>query len=101
MIGQETAVNNESTKRQRRWNTEGLKVIEPQSVNISPSTTTPKGVFQPIGKRSFSRSDSMASVEAPKERVGEFSCFFLFKLLNYPAHATRMQFSIHLNWKDS
>ncbi|KAM7529242.1 hypothetical protein LguiB_032652 [Lonicera macranthoides] len=67
--GQETAVNNESTKRQRRWNTEGLKVIEPQSINISPSTTTPKDAFQPIGKRSFSRSDSMASVEAPKERV--------------------------------
>jgi apoptotic chromatin condensation inducer in the nucleus len=31
----------------------------------------PKDVFQPALKRSFGRSDSMASVDSPKERIGE------------------------------
>jgi apoptotic chromatin condensation inducer in the nucleus len=31
----------------------------------------PKDVFQPALKRSFGRSDSMASVDSPKERIGQ------------------------------
>lgn len=59
--------NNEPLKRQRRWNTENLKVPEPQS-NLTP-TPTPKDTFQsPVSKR-FTRVDSTASDDAPKERV--------------------------------
>ncbi|XP_074332842.1 uncharacterized protein LOC141670755 isoform X2 [Apium graveolens] len=58
----------ETTKRQRRWNDEGLKVLEPNDDNLSPSTT-PRDTIQLNSKRTFSRSDSMASVETPKERV--------------------------------
>lgn len=62
--------NNEPLKRQRRWNTESLKVPEAQS-NLTP-TSTPKDTFQsPVSKR-FTRVDSTASDGAPKERVGEF-----------------------------
>ncbi|KAM0936877.1 putative transcription regulator SAP family [Dioscorea sansibarensis] len=55
-------------KRQRRWNSEHVKVADLQPSNISPSTT-PKDVFQPSTKRSFNRSDSSVSGEAPKERI--------------------------------
>ncbi|KAK1371718.1 Apoptotic chromatin condensation inducer in the nucleus [Heracleum sosnowskyi] len=65
---QATVGNSETTKRQRRWNNEGPKVLEPNNDNISPSIT-PRGTFQSNAKRTFSRSDSMASVETPKERV--------------------------------
>lgn len=63
-----TVGNSEATKRQCRWNNEGLKVLEPNDDNLSPSIT-PRGTFQSNAKRTFSRSDSMASVETPKERV--------------------------------
>ncbi|PSS21521.1 Apoptotic chromatin condensation inducer in the nucleus like [Actinidia chinensis var. chinensis] len=60
--------NNETSKRQRRWNSENLKVPEPQS-NIA-SSTTPKDMFpSTTSKRNFSRSNSAASEDAPKERV--------------------------------
>ncbi|GFY94151.1 SAP domain-containing protein [Actinidia rufa] len=60
--------NNETSKRQRRWNSENLKVPEPQS-NIA-SSTTPKDMFpSTTSKRNFSRSNSAASDDAPKERV--------------------------------
>lgn len=63
--------NNEPIKRQRRWNSEGLKVPEPQSANSTP-TTTPKDTFQSAAmKRNLSRSDSTNSEDTPKERVGE------------------------------
>ncbi|WOG93710.1 hypothetical protein DCAR_0312997 [Daucus carota subsp. sativus] len=65
---QETVGNFDTTKRQRRWNSEGLKAVEPISDNVSPSIT-PKGTFQSNAKRNFSRSDSMSSVETPKERT--------------------------------
>lgn len=68
--GQETAVNSETIKRQRRWNYDGLKVAETVSATISPSTT-PRDAFQPVAKRAFSRSDPVASDETPKERVGK------------------------------
>ncbi|XP_057500976.1 formin-like protein 5 [Actinidia eriantha] len=60
--------NNETSKRQRRWNSENLKVPEPQS-NIA-SSTTPKDMLPSTTlKRNFSRSNSAASEDAPKERV--------------------------------
>lgn len=75
--------NNEPQKRQRRWNTEGLKVPEPQSSNLTP--VTPKDNFlSGAPKRNFSRSDSTVSEDAKKERVGELS-FFLMLDLRYSA----------------
>lgn len=66
---QPTVGNNDVAKRQRRWNSEGLKVPEQQSGDVV--SATPKSAFQPALKRSFSRSDSAASEEVPKERVGQ------------------------------
>ncbi|KAK6922962.1 Acin1, RNSP1-SAP18 binding (RSB) motif [Dillenia turbinata] len=61
--------NNEHLKRQRRWNTDSLKLPEPQASNVANSTT-PKGSFHsPPVKRNFSRSDSTLSDDTPKERV--------------------------------
>ncbi|KAF1892522.1 hypothetical protein Lal_00010988 [Lupinus albus] len=57
----------EPAKRQRRWNTEVVKGPEPQ-ITTPRSATTPKG--EPVAlKRNFSRSDSFASDDVPKERV--------------------------------
>ncbi|CAI9763457.1 unnamed protein product [Fraxinus pennsylvanica] len=67
-IDQGAVGNNDVVKRQRRWNSEALKVPEPQSGNIVGSIT-PKDPFKPAFKRSFSRSDSTVSEETPKERV--------------------------------
>ncbi|KAL5703885.1 hypothetical protein ACHQM5_022380 [Ranunculus cassubicifolius] len=66
---QSTGRNNEPPKR-RRWNTETLKVPDPQSSSLSPSTT-PKDAFQPkFAKRNFNRSDStLSGGDTPKERV--------------------------------
>ncbi|WCJ34049.1 Apoptotic chromatin condensation inducer in the nucleus [Euphorbia peplus] len=67
---QEVAGSTEPLKRQRKWNTESLKVPEPQSTTPAP-TTTPKDMFSPmLSRRNFSRSDSTVSnEETPKERV--------------------------------
>ncbi|XP_024978604.1 apoptotic chromatin condensation inducer in the nucleus-like isoform X2 [Cynara cardunculus var. scolymus] len=65
---QEAVTNVEVVKRQRRWNSESLKVPEQHSTNPSLSTT-PKDAFQASMKHSFSRSDSSVSHEEPKERV--------------------------------
>ncbi|CAK7334511.1 unnamed protein product [Dovyalis caffra] len=66
---QETVGSTEPLKRQRRWNSESIKVPEQQSSNLTP-TTTPKDGFQPTPlRRNFSRSDSSVSEGAPKERV--------------------------------
>lgn len=59
--------NSEVIKRQRRWNSE--KAPEQQNINSPSVSTTPKGMFQPSMKHSFSRSDSSISHEEPKERV--------------------------------
>lgn len=64
---QQTVGNNDIAKRQRRWNSEGLKIPEPQNTDVV--STTPKDVFQPAFRRSFSRSDSTVGEEVPKERV--------------------------------
>ncbi|XP_071732297.1 uncharacterized protein [Rutidosis leptorrhynchoides] len=59
----EAVANNEVVKRQRKWNSEGVKVPEKQT------TTTPKGAFQASMKNSFSRSNFSINNEEPKERV--------------------------------
>lgn len=69
--------NTENVKRQRRWNTESIKVPEPQNSNITLSTT-PKDTFQSPASKGLSKSDPVITDDAPKERVGEF----LFKCLN-------------------
>ncbi|KAJ6918866.1 hypothetical protein NC651_012965 [Populus alba x Populus x berolinensis] len=66
---QEAVGNTEPLKRQRRWNSESIKVPEQQSSNLTP-TTTPNDGFQPTPfRRNFSRSESSVSEEAPKERI--------------------------------
>ncbi|KAG4923213.1 hypothetical protein JHK87_048753 [Glycine soja] len=59
--------NNEPAKRQRRWNTETVKGPDAQSTTPRPATT-PRD--EPIAlKRNFSRSDSSATDDTPKERI--------------------------------
>ncbi|XP_072992470.1 uncharacterized protein [Typha latifolia] len=64
----EAVGNNETFKRQRRWNSENVKVPEQQTTSAGGSIA-PKDVFQPTPKRSFTRSDSALSVDSPKERI--------------------------------
>lgn len=66
---QEAVGNNEPSKRQRRWNSESLKLPEQQS--STPTSTPRDNTFQSSLKRSFMRSDSAVSEDTPKERVGE------------------------------
>ena len=66
-------VGNESVKRQCRWNAENLKIPEPQNA-AHTSTSNSKDIHQSITpKRNFSRSDSTASEDPSKERVGELN----------------------------
>ncbi|XP_033145306.1 apoptotic chromatin condensation inducer in the nucleus [Brassica rapa] len=60
---QEAVGNNEPAKRQRRWNSENIKVPEAQAVE---PTTTPRSAGL---KRDFSRSVSSVSEDGHKERV--------------------------------
>jgi len=61
--------NSEPAKRQRRWNTETVKGPDAQSTTPRPATT-PRD--EPITlKRSFSRSDSSATDDTPKEHIGK------------------------------
>lgn len=61
--------SNEPAVKRRRWNSESLKVPEPQN-SIQTPTTTPKDTSQTtILKRNFSRSNSTMSEDVPKERV--------------------------------
>lgn len=69
---EETVAATEPIKRQRRWAADGAKVPERQPISHSGSDA-PKEIFQPALKRSFGRSDSTASGDSPKERVGESS----------------------------
>ncbi|XP_062098573.1 uncharacterized protein LOC133804418 [Humulus lupulus] len=61
------AGNSEPLKRQRRWNSESLKIPEPQSSNIT--TTTPKDAFQSSALKRLARADSIISEDSPKERA--------------------------------
>lgn len=65
--GQE-AVNINNEPKRRRWNIDTAKATEPQMCNVVTSTT-PKDAFQPALRKSFSRSDSSLSADAPKERI--------------------------------
>ncbi|XP_076907773.1 uncharacterized protein LOC143564354 [Bidens hawaiensis] len=60
--------NNETLKRQRRWNSENVNMPNQQSTNHSTSTT-PKDTFQIPSKPAFSRSESTNSQDLSKERV--------------------------------
>ncbi|WOK97623.1 protein starmaker [Canna indica] len=62
----ETVVSNEVPKRQRRWNTEMVKVPERQPSNLS--TSTPKNTFG-TPRRAFAKSDSKPTGDSPKERI--------------------------------
>ncbi|XP_022739741.1 apoptotic chromatin condensation inducer in the nucleus [Durio zibethinus] len=65
---QEAFGNNEPSKR-RKWNTDNIKAPEQQGINLTP-TTTPKDTMHSAAlKRNFSRSDSTAGEDTPKERV--------------------------------
>ncbi|XP_057807064.1 uncharacterized protein LOC131021788 [Salvia miltiorrhiza] len=57
------AVGSNDVKKMRRWNAESLKSSEPQSGSI-----TPKGSSDPSFKP-ITGTNSLANVEAPKERV--------------------------------
>jgi len=63
--------NNEPAKRQRRWNTEAVKGADLQSTTPR-SVTTPKD-GQITLKRNLSRSNSSATDDTPKERIGKFT----------------------------
>ncbi|PIA48021.1 hypothetical protein AQUCO_01400545v1 [Aquilegia coerulea] len=66
---QEVVSSNEPPKR-RRWNTETLKVPDPPSSNITPSTTPKDAIQSKFSKRIFNRSDSaLSGGDTPKERV--------------------------------
>ncbi|CAL9001337.1 unnamed protein product [Prunus brigantina] len=68
-LNDQAAVGSNEPVKRRRWNSENLKVPELQSPLQTPSVT-PKDTFQtPSLKRSFSRSNSTMSEDAPKERV--------------------------------
>ncbi|KAI4371247.1 hypothetical protein MLD38_019508 [Melastoma candidum] len=57
------------SKRQRKWNSDGLQVSEPKVIITIP-TTTPKYEPQaPSLKQSWSRSNSASSDDALKERI--------------------------------
>uniref|UniRef100_A0A7N0T7D2 SAP domain-containing protein n=1 Tax=Kalanchoe fedtschenkoi TaxID=63787 RepID=A0A7N0T7D2_KALFE len=61
----------EPVKRQRRWNTDSVKVAltEPQITATAVSTTPKESISPAAGKRNFLRSDSTNSEDTPKERV--------------------------------
>ncbi|KAL1190316.1 hypothetical protein V5N11_016700 [Cardamine amara subsp. amara] len=63
---QEAVGNSEPAKRQRRWNSESIKVPEAQATNSATPTTTPRLTGL---KRDFSRSNSSVNEDGPKERV--------------------------------
>lgn len=65
----QAVVGNESVKRQRRWNSENLKIPEPQNA-AHTSTSNSKDIHQSTApKRNFSRSDSTAGEDPSRERV--------------------------------
>ncbi|KAJ1412865.1 SAP domain [Sesbania bispinosa] len=64
---QDSAGNNEPAKRQRRWNSETVKGSDPQIPTLGPATTPKDELI--ASKRNFSRSDSSAIDDAPKERI--------------------------------
>lgn len=66
----EGAGTNETVKRQRRWNSDNVKVSEGKAPNLSVSNALDEASIPTI-KRTFTRSDSAISEDSPKERIGE------------------------------
>ncbi|XP_068642672.1 uncharacterized protein [Aristolochia californica] len=62
----ETPVNNEPVKRQRRWNSEALRLSESQNLSQTP-LSTPHDTFPP--KLTFNRFNSTNGRDTPKERI--------------------------------
>ena len=64
----EAVVNNEPSKRQRRWTSENTRVRDPQisTPAASAKDVTPSAVL----RRNLSGSNSVGSNDAPKEREG-------------------------------
>lgn len=64
----EAAEIKEPVKRQRRWNSETVKVPDIQTPNLT-SSNIPRDASQPTPRRNFTRSDSTLSGGSPKERI--------------------------------
>ncbi|KAK8921616.1 hypothetical protein KSP39_PZI020709 [Platanthera zijinensis] len=64
----ETVGNNGAPKRQRRWNTDSIKIPEQQKPHLSISTT-PKNIVQPAPHRSFGRPTSTMGGDSFRERI--------------------------------
>uniref|UniRef100_A0A6V7QWA4 SAP domain-containing protein n=1 Tax=Ananas comosus var. bracteatus TaxID=296719 RepID=A0A6V7QWA4_ANACO len=60
--------NNETFKRQRRWNAENAKALEPQKSNLSGSYVL-KDVVEPTSKHTLTGPDKTISEDSPKERI--------------------------------
>ncbi|XP_059624327.1 uncharacterized protein LOC132267243 [Cornus florida] len=65
----QAAVGNNETPKRRRWNSESLKVLEPQSINLASSSTPKDKLPSTTLKGNFSRSDSTVSENEPDKRV--------------------------------
>ncbi|KAJ7956874.1 Apoptotic chromatin condensation inducer in the nucleus [Quillaja saponaria] len=66
----QVAVGNNEPSKRRRWNSETVKVPDPQNSNLTHSTTPKdKPATPPAFKRNFFRSESSVSDDATKERV--------------------------------
>lgn len=83
-LDKEAIGNNETFKRQRRWNAENAKALEPQKSNLSGSYVL-KDVVQPTSKHTLTGPDKTISEDSPKERIGEHrkSTLFFFGLYDY------------------
>jgi apoptotic chromatin condensation inducer in the nucleus len=68
---QTLVANIEPAKRQRRWNTETVKGSDLQSTTPRSASTPKDG--QITLKRNFSRSNSSATDDTPKERIGKLT----------------------------
>ncbi|KAI3911544.1 hypothetical protein MKW92_052413 [Papaver armeniacum] len=66
---QEVGKNNEAPKRQRRWNSETLKVPELQTSTLKSSTTHEDAFPSGAPKRNVAKSDSTLTPKGAQERV--------------------------------
>ncbi|KAI3981092.1 hypothetical protein MKX01_032232 [Papaver californicum] len=66
---QEVGKNHEAPKRQRRWNSETLKVPELQTSTLKSCTTHEDAFPSGALKRSIAKSDSILSPKSAQERV--------------------------------
>ncbi|XP_074571386.1 uncharacterized protein LOC141827938 [Curcuma longa] len=65
---QEAVAINEVPKRQRRWNSDAVKIPERQLSNLSTSST-PKNTFEITPRRTFIKSDFKPSGDSQRERI--------------------------------